>query len=582
MGPKLAAILVADIAGFTRLVEAQEFETHRRLMALRARIIDPQMAKSGGRVVKETGDGFVAVFGGVNDAIACSIRIQQGVQQSEAEVPIEEKIRFRMGLNVGDVIEETDDLFGFGVNVAARLQELAEPGNLIISGSVHEQAGHNVSSPVLDLGLLPLKNLEKPVRAFQVLAVGGAERGRRNTDATHRQPSIAVLPFRTLHGGQRQAWFGEGIVEDIIAALARLNDLTVISRRSTAVYGEQPIDARRIGAELGVRYMLSGSVRRSSRSLRVAVELAETEKCSVLWAQTFDAGRGDLFAIQDQITYDTVCKIAPRIREAEIQRAFLKRPGSMDAYDHSLQALALLYRLSQQDFARAGALLRRAIALDDGYATSFALAAEWHGLRIGQGWSPDRQLDSQEVVRFAEAAIERDPSDVRGLTLLGHYKSYLFRDFKGALALFERAVSANPGSAWAWGRSAPTYSYIGDGDEAVRRAQHALRLSPFDVLAHRFHTSLSVGHYTRGDYEKAAHWGQIATRENPRYWAALFPTAAALGALGYKHQVSEVTAEILKIWPNFSASAYAIAYPYQHRGNRQRLEQHLLAAGLPN
>jgi adenylate cyclase len=581
MEPTLAAILVADIVGYARLMEAHEFETHRRLMALRNVIIDPVLAASRGRIIKQTGDGFIAIFSGVNDAVNGAIQIQHAALESEADIPAEEKIRFRMGLNVGDVVEEAGDIFGFGVNVAARLQELAEPGGLLISGSVHEQAGHNLSMPIIDCGLLPLKNIEKPVQAFQVLFSSAEERPRRNRSPLHRQPSIAVLPFRTTHGGQRDAWFGDGIVEDIIGALARLNDFVVISRSSTLTYREQPTEVRRVGTELSVRYVLSGSVRRNVRSLRVSAELAETEQSSVLWAQTFDAGRGDLFRIQDEITYDIVSKIAPRIREAEIQRAFLKRPANMDAYDHSLQALSLLYRLSQKDFAQAGALLRRAIALDDGYATSFALAAEWHGLRVGQGWSPDRQLDSQEVVRLAQAAIDRDSSDVRGLTLLGHYKSYLFHDLEGALALFDRAIATNPGSAWAWGRSAPTYSYIGNGDEAIQRAQHALRLSPFDLLAHRFHTSLCVGHYTRGDYEQAVYWGHCAARENPRYAASLFPTAAALGALRRKVEAAEVTAKILSISPNFSASSYAMSYPYREKRRRQRLQQHLLAAGLP-
>ncbi len=532
MEPRLAAILVADIAGYTRLMEAHEFDTHKRHSALRDEVIASALKDRRGRIVKHTGDGFIAVFVSVNDAVLCAIRIQQAVHKSEHDTPAEQRIRFRMGVNVGDVVEENGDLYGSGVNVASRLQELAEPGGLIISALVREQVGNNLPLPAIDLGQIPLKNLEAPVHVFRVLTSPEQSRPRQAEAWLHRQPSLAVLPFRMLPDDPRRAYFGEGIVEDIIAAFAGLKDFFVISRNSTMIYRGQDADIRRVGAELGVRYVLSGSVRRSARSLRVAAELAETDGGLVLWSQTFDSSLKDLFRIQDDITGQIVAKVAPRIREAEIQRAFQKRPDSMDAYDHFLQALSLMFRLKEQDFSRAGSLLQRAIALDDSYAASYALAAEWHGLRIGQGWSPDPQADSREALRLAEAAVDRDEGNVRALTLLGHYKSYLLRDFDGAIALFDRALIASPGSAWAWGRSAPTQSYIGNGQEAIRRAERALTLSPFDPLAFYYHTSLCVAHYTCGDYENAVFWGQMALRENPSYTAAACPTAASLAALG--------------------------------------------------
>jgi TolB-like protein len=581
MEPRLAAILVADIAGYTRLMEAYEFDTHRRLSKLRDEIIASALRDLRGRIVKQTGDGFIAVFVSVNDAVCCAIRIQQAVNEYEHDSPAEQRIRFRMGVNVGDVIEEDDDLYGSGVNVAARLQELAEPGGLMISALVREQVGHNLVIPAIDLGRIPLKNIRTPVHVFRVLATPEESRPRQAEAWVHRQPSIAVLPFRTLHDDPRQAYFGDGIVEDIIAAFAGLKDFFVISRNSTMVYRGQDADIRRVGAELRVRYVLSGSVRRSARSVRVAAELAETDAGLVLWSQTFDSALRDLFRIQDDITGQIVAKVAPRIREAEVQRAFQKRPDSMDAYDHFLQALSVMFRLKEQDFGRAESLLQRAIALDDSYAAPYALAAEWHGLRVGQGWSPDPQADSREALRLAEAAVDRDETNVRALTLLGHYKSYLLRDFDGAIALFDRALILSPGSAWAWGRSAPTYSYIGDGQEAIKRAERALSLSPFDPLAFYYHTSLCIAHYTCGDYENAIFWGQMALRENPRYTAAACPTAASFAALGSADAAANVAAAILRVNPGFRASVHAARYPYRDQGRRLQLERHLVAAGLP-
>jgi len=381
----------------------------------------------------------------VNDAVRCAIRIQQAVHKCEREIPAEERIRFRIGLNVGDVVEEDGDLYGSGVNVAARLQELAEPGGVMISGLVREQVGNNLGLPAIDLGQIPLKNIRAPVHVFRILTSAELSRPRQAEAWLHRQPSVAILPFRTLHDDPRQAYFGEGIVEDIIAALAGLKDFFVISRNSTMCYRGQDADVRRVGAELGVRYVLSGSVRRSARTLRVAAELAETNDGLVLWSQTFDSALRDLFRIQDDITGQLVAKIAPRIREAEVQRAFQKRPDSMDSYDHFLQALSLMFRLNEQDFGRAESLLQRAIALDDSYAAPYALAAEWHGLRLGQGWSPDPQADSREALRLAEAAVDRDETNVRALALLGHYKSYLLRDFDWSDCVIRPSAYCRPG-----------------------------------------------------------------------------------------------------------------------------------------
>jgi adenylate cyclase len=578
---KIAVVLITDIAGYGRLMEASERGTHTRLMALRQNVIDPALRRHAGRVIKQTGDGFIAIFESVRSGISCAIAIQQEIERKEEGEPAEWRIRFRMGLNVGDVIEEAEDVYGNAVNIAARLQELAEPGAVVVSVAVRNQATIDPAIPVIDLGFVRLKNIEMPVHVFRVATGIDPSQPRPTRVNPRRAASIAILPFRTPEKELEQSYFGEGLVEDIIGAIAGLEDLLVISRNSTLAYREKGTDIRQIGDDLGVRYILSGSVRRSPRFLRVHAELATADDGAVIWAQSFDAEIGDLFEIQDHITAQIVGMIAPRIRAAEIERAFLKRPESMDAYDHFLQALSLLFRLERADFANAGVLLRRAIALDDSYATSYALTAEWHGLRVGQGWSPDPESDRREALRLAQAAVDRDPNNIRAITLLAHYRSYLFKDFDGALALFKRALSISPNNAWAWGLSAPTHSYIGDGQSAIARTERALRLSPRDLLAFYYHTSLCIAHYTIGNYEEAVQWGQTALSENPRFTAAAWPTAAALGAMGKKDAAGDITQILRRVNPRVRASVHASRYPYRDIARRKLLEQHLLAAGLP-
>jgi TolB-like protein len=581
MRHRLAAILMADIAGYTRLMDVSESETHARLMALLDEVIEPAMATHHGRIVKHTGDGFLAYFGSVNSALQCAIDIQQSVQRRETTQPAESRIAFRMGLQVGDIMLRRNDVYGTGVNVAARLQELAEPGSLMISAAVREQVGSNLQLPAVDLGHLALKNVGNPVRAYRVETTPEHSRPRLPAAGAPGRPSIAVLPFRTLDPDPGREYFGECMVEDIIAALATLKELRVISRNSTAAYRGRETDIRQIGVDLGVRYVLSGSVRRGPRRDRITTELADAESSSVLWAQPYDAESEDLFEVQDRITARIVGTIAPRVREAEIRRAFQKRPESMDAYDHVLQAMHLLYRLEPDDFARAVTLLRRAIALDDSYSTAYALAGQWHLLRVGQGWSPDRQADLQEGLRLAEAAVDRDALSAHALAQLGHMRSFLLRDYDAALALFDRAHDASPNNAWAWGLSAPTYCYLGDGAAAIARAEYALSLSPQDPLAFWYHTSLCIAHYTNGSYEEAAHWGQIALRENSRYTAGLRHTVAALGALGRTEDAAPFLRMMLDVDPNFRVLDRIANYPYRDPHCLDLLRSHLLAAGLP-
>jgi adenylate cyclase len=389
------------------------------------------------------------------------------------------------------------------------------------------------------------------------------------------------VPFRVEGDDESKSYLGDGIVEDIVGALASLRELMVISRSSTIRYRDAPVDVRAVGRELGVSYALSGSVRRAGPRMRVSVELAETSGGAVAWASHFDGVSDDLFALQDQIATRVVGTLAPQVREAELRRALRKRPESLEAYDCALRALAQIYQLNREDFGQARVWLEKAIALDPAYAMPYALLAVWYTIRFGQGWSSDPTADQAAVLRLATAAIARDSFDAMALALCGHSKSILRYEFEEAIALFDRAIEASPSSAVAWIRSSPTYSYIGEGAEAVRRAQEGLRLSPLDPHIFLPHAFLNLAHYTQGEFEEAARWGRRAREENPQYTANLRILAASLAAAGKVEEAREVAQALLAADPAFQVYKFVAGHAIRDPDRQQRLAQHLLMAGLP-
>ena len=356
---QLAAILVADVAGYTRLTENNEMATHVRLMDLRHSVMEPGVGTHSGRIVKTTGDGFLATFASIMNASLCAVALQSAALSSEAQYPLDERLLFRIGLHVGDVIVEDNDIFGEGVNIAARLQQSAEPGGIVISAVAHEQLGGAVPAPAVPIGAISMKNISRPVRALRLLTDASA--APASLVGSIDQASVAVLPFANVGSDARNAYFGDGIVEDIIANLANFGELTVISRSSTLAYSGIHVDARTVGRQLGVRYVLNGRVSRDAHRLRVTAELSDAESSMVVWTGRYDAAETDLFDIQDQLAAQIVHVIAPQVHARELRRIRLKRPEGMDAYDLVLQALNLHNLLDRRAFSKAGQLLRRAI-----------------------------------------------------------------------------------------------------------------------------------------------------------------------------------------------------------------------------
>lgn len=582
MQRRLAAILFADVAGYTRLMDEHETNTHRRLMGLLEEVVEPAISEGGGQIVKNTGDGFLARFDSVSDAFDCAVTIQRSINSREAEEPAEQRIGFRMGLHVGDIVAEARDVYGAGVNLAARLQEFAHPGELAISALVREQLGNNLKLATTDLGNVTLKNIAAPVRVYRVGPLNDEEHRRVPFPGTTRKsrPSIAVLPFVEYGVKPGESFLGDGISQDVVAALASLPDVFVISRSSTLKYRDASVNIETVGRELGVRYVLSGTVRRRDDRLRVLAELADTESLGVIATERIEGQTSDLFELQDRLTERVVQTIAPHIRGAEVRRARSKRTDNLDAYDYFLRGLDLLYHLDRDQFEQARRMFELSISLDDNYAAPHAFTALWHSIRFQQGWSPDRSKDLKFVDEFASAALLRDQNDVWALSLSGHLRAFLFRDFDVAFALFDRALRASPNSAFAWARSAPAFNYIGDTAEARRRAEAALRLSPFDPHIFFTHCTLGITAYIDSDYETAVAWGRRCHAENPTYTANLRFLAASLAGNGQLEEARRISRALRSVEPQFEVQKFVESYALQDKKFTARLGEHLLLAGL--
>jgi len=579
---RILAVMIADVVDYTRLTEAAELETHARLRALRVETIDPCIVSYRGHIVKNTGDGFLASFDSSVDALRCALEIQREVPLREISAPADRRIRLRIGLNVGEVIKEEEDIYGTTVNIAARLEQFSPPGGIIISGALHAIARSRVDVPVEDLGQLELKNLSQPIHAYSLLipgadsaAASGSRLGRRA-----KLPSIAVLPLQMIGDEPERAYFGEGIIDDIIFNLSSVRGLLVIARTSALSYRNRPFDLQKIGQELGVQYVLSGNVRRNGNHLRISAELSDVQSGSVIWVDRYDGDLTELFDLQERIATRIVWSLMPHLREAELKSVRRKRPENMNAYDLLLQAIDLLYHMNRSDFARGGQLLRQAIAADDTYSTAYAYASLWQTHNINQGWTTNLEADSKEAARLAAAAVDLDPTDGFALAVYGHVKGVLFRDYRIAVDLFDRAIKAAPGNAIAWILSSGVYSYLGQAKGAIERAEMGMRLSPVDTQSYFYLLFLALAHYVNGTYEEAIIWSRKSAGLNPRLCSNLRWLIASLVATGEIDEARHFAQSFLEVNPGFRLSAYDKWCPLKPE-LRTELIARLRAAGLP-
>ena len=577
---RLACILAADVVGYTRLMERDERDTHSRLMELRFSIMQPLVGQRHGRIVKNTGDGFMAMFECPRAAMESAIAMQRAVTEREADLPPDRRIAFRMGLNIADVIVEDHDIYGDGVNIAARLQGYAEPGGIVISGAVRDEVGGTFGLDAVDLGLLQLRNLSNPVQVISLRLPGASTASVGEMAGGYEGRAwIAVLPFRNLASSD-EAYFAHGIVDHIIYALAALKELFVISRGSTVGFQDQTIDARAIGERLGVRYVLHGSALRSGNRLRISTELSDATNGEIIRADQYHGELGDLFDLQDRIAQEVVKTIAPNVRERELKKSLRKHPQNITAYDLVLQALGPLYELDYATFSRARGLLQRAMTLDPSYAPAFSLAAYWHIFRVGQEWTPDLAADIAEASRLAAAAIASDADDAMALAIYGYVQSFLKKDYDEAIEFIDRSIGTSPNCAIAWTFKGATLCFVGDGPNSVRCAEAGVRLSPLDKHVFFAEHILAQAHYINGNFDRAITWARRSDLHNSRLTSNLRTLISSLVARDQLDEAGEVAARHARIAPTFSVSAWAARTPMQGEIRKRRVER-LLAAGMP-
>jgi len=547
---RLAAILSADVVGYSTLMSQDEEGTLARLRRLRRQVIEPKILLHHGRLVKTVGDGFLVEFSSPVDAVRCAVDLQEGVM-GEGGASGAGPLQLRIGINLGDIIIEDDgDIFGDGVNIASRLQKLALPGGICLSGKVYEEVRDKLPYQFEDRGEHQVKNIGRPVRVFCLLEGmdPGATAGLRSVAIFRDKPSIAVLPFVNISQDPEQDYFADGIVEDIIAALSRFRSFFVIARNSSFAYKGRSVSLQQIGRELGVRYVLEGSIRRSGKRIRITAQLVDAGTGMHLWAEHYDGVIEDVFDLQDQITANVVGAIQPSIRAAEIERARRKRPENLDAYDLVMRALPHVWSLEREANDEATGLLERALRLDPNYPLALSLAAWCRGQRIVYNWSDDVQRDKNETLRQAQTAASLAHDDPFILTVLGAALT-ITREYQRAASMLDRALSLDPNSAWAWNRSGWLHNYRDDPEVAIEHFERSLRLSPFDPMAFNCEMGIGCAHFIAKRYDLATQWQEKALAAKPSaVWIhrTLAPSYAHAGEIGKARASVE---ELVKEYP---------------------------------
>ena len=579
---RLAAVVVADLARDGRPMGQDDIEAARKWRMLRENLIAPKIAEHSGRLVRIVGDGLLIEFRSAVDAVVWASDVQRALLTGRDE-PTDASLRMRIGINVEDVLVDGDDLHGDGVSIAAGIQQLADPGDIVVTAAVSEYVRNKVGVTFTDLGTRELKNISRPVRIFRLELVRN-DRARDDGQpflSWTDKPSIAMLPFRNLSGNPEEGYFGEGITEEIIAQLARNRSLLVISRQSTLRYADRQATPQQISADLGVRYILDGTVQRQANRLRITAELIDASHSRTIWADRFDGTNDDIFKFQDDIALGIVKIIEPRLIEAEANRARSKPTENLDAYDCLLRALSLLYSFEESEFREAGRYLDRAVELDPGYAQAYAYKAFWYGLALGEGRSKDYAGDAKAAEIAAHRALALDPANSLAHAVAALVHSFLLKEPEVGLEMFDRALHLNPNSAFAWGLSASTCCFLGRPEEALERLRNAFRLSPYDPMSFFFLTVAGLAEFVAGRYEQAVIWLRRAQRENPRFTPMRRQLAATLALLGRDDEAKVAAAGLLEMDPQFRVSAFASWYPLRRRDDLERLATGLRLAGLP-
>jgi adenylate cyclase len=569
---RLAAILAADVVGYSALMQRAEEATYAEFERLKRELIEPSLSRHDGRLIKTTGDGALAEFASPLAAVRCATEMQDHLAEGSGP------FKLRIGLNLGDVIVGQDgDLYGDGINIAVRLEGIADPGGILMSEKVYSEVEGKLDVGFEDRGEQQLKNISKPVRAYAV-------RGGTYSALTERlsaalslpdKPSIAVLPFENMSGDPEQEYFADGMVEEIITALSRFKWLFVIARNSSFTYKGKAVNVKQVGHDLGVRYVLEGSVRKAAGKVRITGQLIDAITGAHIWADRFERDLTDVFALQDEVTVAVISAIEPKLLQTEIALAARRRPENLTAYDFCLRALQQYYLATREGNAEAVRLAHRALELDPRFGAVAALAGICHMVSVLLGYSNDPQFDRKEAVRLSRLALSIDDGDPDVLATASVISAFMVGDSEAEIEMADRAVALNPNSWITWHNRGHVYRVAGLPEEAVRSFERAIRLSP---VAHLTFEGIGMALIGLGRFDEAIVAGKKAQRQNPSHLPAYRCLASAFAHLGRDAEAREAAAHVLELDPGFTISGW-IARGGQ--SNAKLLIEGLRKAGLP-
>jgi adenylate cyclase len=565
---RLAAILAADVAAFSRLMGVDEEGTLAALKRYRRELVDPKITEHRGRIVKTTGDGMLVEFVSVVDAVRCAVDIQRGMGERNTGVPQEKCIQFRIGINVGDIISDNNDIYGDGVNVAARLETLAEPGGIMVSRNVYDQVRDKLSFGFEDMGEQTVKNIARPIGVHRVSLVDsaaplsgiGVAAVAKTEASSAERPSIAVLPFVNMSGDPEQEYFADGISEDIITGLSKLRWFFVIARNSSFNYKGKAVDIKRVARELGVRYVLEGSVRKGGNRVRITTQLIDAATNNHIWADHYDGDLTDVFELQDEITKKVVAAIEPKLLEAEGIRLQSRSPEDLGAWDMLIQANSLFWRLTKAEREAAIAILGRAVERYPDYAPAQSMLAFMLLISGYLGWVlTESQL--QQAAGLAVRAEELDHSDPWAHLALG-YVAFVRRRTSAAAAEFQRALDLNPNFAAAHGYLGWALAFGGQSEQAIAHLKEAIRMSPHDPQNAIFNTGLAIAHYLAGRFAEAVELSRETLQQRSAFTAGHRIHCASLAQNGQIDEAREALAGLKQAHPDLSIAWIESNIPY--------------------
>ncbi len=600
---RLAAVLAADVAHYSRMMGADEEATMDAWWAHRREVINPTIEGRRGRIVKLTGDGFLAEFPSVREAVLCAVEMQAEMAKRNASVPHDRRMDFRMGINLCDIIVDDEDIYGDGVNIAARLESLAHPGGITISGKVYEDIVGKLDLAFVDLGEKHVKNIERPVRAYHVVLdtneirqadataeaaeVAPAPGGGDSPAAAPRtaavksppsdKPSIAVLPFTNMSGDPEQEYFSDGISEDVTTDLSKISGLFVIARNTAFTYKGKNIDLQQVARELGVRYVLEGSVRKAGNRVRITAQLIDGTTNGHVWAERYDRDLEDIFGVQDEVTQEIVAQLKVQVSDAERQRMVKKDTENLDAYDDLLKGRDLFLKFTPECNREAEQMFKRAIESDPNYAAAYAELARVLVQRRNHGWSDTPDEDLEEGFRMVSKAVELDDSVAQAHIVKGFV--HLWRhEHDQALAELDAGLGLDPNHADGHMWKAIVAGFAGDPEEGVREVQHAMRLNPGSPFWYLF--ALGNACFAMWRYEECVQACSQAVEKNPNFIFAQMLLAAGLGQLGRNDGADAALAECRRLNSRFSLAWAKNLIPFRERATIERFTAGLEKAGL--